>query len=76
MFVMADFGLFLRCEVLKKKIFRYKSPQLPFFGVRKANINCFMFCYIVENSYFCALLEYYEATKNKQKHHEPAECRA
>ena len=30
MFVMADFGLFLRCEVLKKKIFRYKSPQLPF----------------------------------------------
>ena len=30
MFLMADFGLFLRCEVLKKKIFRYKSPQLPF----------------------------------------------
>ena len=43
MFVMADFGLFLRCEVLKKKIFRYKSPQLPFLvcGKRISIVLCF-----------------------------------
>ena len=75
MFVMADFGLFLRCEV-KEENFPVQKPPTAVFSVRKANINCFMFCYIVGNSYFCALLEYYEATKNKQKHHEPAECRA
>lgn len=32
--------------------------------------------YIKIKAYFCALLEYYETTKNKQKHHKPAERRA